>query len=67
LSRDGANKIRVDVNCTAETKRLLDRIVNMERELDRENDRPERSRREILEQVLRKGAKSWQTLDAKVK
>jgi hypothetical protein len=60
LSREtGANKLRVDINVTAETKQLLDRIVGLELQEDRENDRPDRSRSEILEMVLRKGAKAW--------
>jgi hypothetical protein len=59
LSREASNKVRVDVNVTAQTKELLDKIVNIELEEDRQNDRPERSKSEILEMVLRKGAKAW--------
>lgn len=65
MSREtGANKLRVDINVTAETKQLLDKIVGLELQEDRENDRPDRSRSEILEMVLRKGAKTW--LEARV-
>lgn len=61
MSREGgANKIRVDINVTAETKRLLDGIVDLELQDDKANDRPERSKSEILEMVLRKGAHAWQ-------
>ena len=60
MSREGANKVRVDINLTADTKRLLDGIVDVELREDRNNDRPERSRSEILEMVLRKGARTWE-------
>jgi hypothetical protein len=61
LSRDGgANKVRVDINMTAETKRLLDDIIDHELEQDRKNDRPARSKSEILEMVVRKGCRLWQ-------
>ena len=55
-----ANKIRVDINVTAETKRLLDGIVDSELEDDRRHERPERSKSMILEMVLRKGTRAWQ-------
>jgi hypothetical protein len=54
-----ANKVRVDVNVTAQTKHLLDGIVTAELEDDKANDRPERSRSMILEMILRKGARIW--------
>jgi hypothetical protein len=64
LSRDGgANKVRVDINVTAETKHLLDGIVASELEDDRSSDRPERSKSEILEMVLRKGIRAWQSVE----
>lgn len=57
---NGRNKVRVDINVTAQTNDLLDGIVASELEDDRRNDRPERSKSEILEMVLRKGAHAWQ-------
>ena len=60
----GANKVRVDINLTADTKRLLDGIVASELEDDRANDRPERSRSEVLEMILRKGAHAWKNTEA---
>ena len=57
-----ANKVREDVNITRETKHLLDEIVDIELELDRRNDRPERSRSVILEMILRKGIRAWKQL-----
>jgi hypothetical protein len=56
---NGHNKVRVDINVTAETKRLLDGIIDFEQQEDRKNDRPERSKSEVLEMVLRKGAHAW--------
>jgi hypothetical protein len=56
---NGHNKVRVDINVTAETKRLLDGIIDFEQQDDRRNDRPERSKSEVLEMVLRKGAHMW--------
>ena len=62
-----ANKVRVDINVTAETKHLLDGIVASELEDDRQNDRPERSRSEVLEMILRKGAHAWQERNLETK
>ena len=59
MSREGANKVRVDINVTADTKALLDAVIADELEEDRCNDRPERSKSEILEMVLRKGYNAW--------
>lgn len=56
---NGHNKVRVDINVTAETKRLLDGIIEFEQQEDRKNDRPERSKSEVLETVLRRGAHTW--------
>ena len=44
---------------------LLNRIVDLELQEDRENDRPERSKSEILEMVLRKGAHAWEQIQKK--
>jgi hypothetical protein len=61
LSREGAgNKVRVDINVSAETKRQLDGIIDIELQDDRENDRPERSKSEVLEMIMRKGIHVWQ-------
>lgn len=65
MAQGGANKVRVDINITAETKRLLDNIIQKELEEDRENDRPERSKSMILEMVFRKGGKAWNSRDHK--
>jgi len=59
MSREGANKVRVDINVTADTKTLLDAVIADELEEDRCNDRPERSKSEILEMILRKGCRAW--------
>lgn len=59
MTREAANKVRVDINVTAQTKQLLDGIVTAEHQDDWVNDRPERSRSMILEMILRKGAKVW--------
>jgi hypothetical protein len=62
MSRDhGANKVRIDINVTADTKRLLDELRQFELAEDRNHDRPERSKSEILEMVLRKGYRSWKS------
>jgi hypothetical protein len=55
----GANKVRVDISVSADTKTLLDAIIADEVEEDRSRDRPERSKSEILEMVLRKGCRTW--------
>jgi len=55
----GMAKVRVEANITTETKHLLDQILASELETDRRQDRPERSKSEILEMVLRKGARTW--------
>jgi hypothetical protein len=58
MPRDrGASKIRVDINVSAQTKQQLDAIIDCELEDDHNHDRPERSRSEILEMIIRKGIK----------
>ena len=59
-SAGAKNKLRVDINVTAETKRQLDGIVTSERENDRRSDRPERSKSAILEMILKKGIRVWE-------
>jgi hypothetical protein len=54
-----APKIRVHINCSADTKATVDSILEYEWEQDRVNDRPKRSKSEILKMILRKGAKTW--------
>jgi hypothetical protein len=57
-----ANKIRVDINVTRETKIQLDEVLEAEWVNDRSSDRPERSKSEILEMILRKGIRAWKQL-----
>ena len=57
-----AVKTRVDINITAETKARLDEILDAEWAEDRGGDRPERSKSEILEMILRKGIRAWKQL-----
>jgi len=60
MSRDhDGNKARFDVNVTAETKRMLEEILEFELAEDRRHDRPERTKSEILEMVWRKGYRFW--------
>lgn len=60
MSREGgANKVRVDINVTVSTLAQLKVILTEELDWDEENDRPPRSRSEILEMVLRKGIRAW--------
>ncbi len=56
---NGHNKVRVDINVSQETKQALDQILDAELSADRRGDRPERSKSEILEMVLRKGIRAW--------
>ena len=60
MSREsGANKVRVDISVTADTKANLDNVIALELEDDRSRERPERSKSEILEMVLMKGYRTW--------
>jgi hypothetical protein len=56
---NGQNKVRVDINVSRETKLALDQILDAELAEDRRRDRPERSKSEVLEMVLRKGIRAW--------
>jgi hypothetical protein len=56
---NGHNKVRVDINVSRETKLALDRILDAELQEDRRGDRPERSKSDVLEMVLRKGIRAW--------
>ena len=60
--KPGAVKTRVDINITAQTKLELDEILAAEWAEDRGGDRPERSKSEILEMILRKGIRAWKQL-----
>jgi hypothetical protein len=44
---------------SADTKADLDHVIATELEEDRSRDRPERSKSEILEMILRKGCRTW--------
>jgi hypothetical protein len=46
-------KIRVDMNVTEDTKTLIDVAVDEEKQDDKRNDRPPRSKSAILEAILR--------------
>jgi len=59
LADSGLKKVRVDINVTADTKTLFDIILTDELEADRSNDRPKRSKSEILEMIIRKGYRAW--------
>ena len=60
MSDSGANKVRVDISVTADTKTHLDNVIAQELEDDRSRDRPERSKSEILEMIIRKGYRAWE-------
>ncbi|MGP8069243.1 MAG: hypothetical protein ACLP5V_05085 [Candidatus Bathyarchaeia archaeon] len=55
----GANKVRVDISVTADTKAHLDHLIATELEDNRSRDRPERSRSKVLEMVLIKSCRAW--------
>jgi len=60
--KPGAVKTRVDINVTRETKIQVDEVLNADRVKDRREDRPERSKSEILKMILRKGIRAWKQL-----
>jgi hypothetical protein len=60
LGVNGSAKVRFDINVTAETSHLLNEIIKFEQQDDEKNDRPLRSKSQILEMVVKKGIKVWQ-------
>jgi hypothetical protein len=60
-------KGRVDMNLTADARRMLKEVVEAELEEDRRNDRPERKKTLIYEMIVRKGLRVWKQEHADIK